>query len=257
MTGEQLTEKQYWDNHWEQSRLPAIMDPTTKNPINRQIVRIFKEVLPEKKLSALEIGGAPGQFIAYLSKHHGYEANVIEYSEMGCRKTNENFDALGLNVNVYNRDLFDDLSDLPRFDVVISMGFIEHFNDLDSVFRRHIDLLSKNGILVVGVPNFGGIYQKVLKHTSPHMLSRHNLEAMDIQNWSPIERVYGLTPLFKGYIGGFEPKYLKRCERRTLKNLFIRYSFKMVNSLMSPFPSFRKYNSPTWSAYLMGIYKLP
>ncbi len=87
----------------------------------------------------------------------------------------------------------------------------------------------------MGVPNFRGISQKVLMQTAPDMLSRHNLEAMDIQNWSALESKYGLIPLFKGYIGGFQPKQLKRCEHRTLKNLSIKYFFKMLHLLMSPF----------------------
>lgn len=257
MVKERLTEKKYWEDRWDRIRLPAIIEPTTKHPIAKEVLCVFQEFLPTEKLSAVEIGGAPGQWVAYLSKYHGYETSVIEYSETGCQKTMENFDLLGLNVNVYKQDFFGDLSSLPRFDLVLSMGFIEHFNDLDDVFRRHVNLLKKGGILALGVPNFGGISQKVLARMAPDMLSRHNIEAMDLKNWSTLESMYGLTPLFKGYIGGFEPKYLKTCEHRTLKNLSIRYFFKMLHSLMSPFPFLRKYNSPTWSAYLLGIYKLP
>jgi 2-polyprenyl-3-methyl-5-hydroxy-6-metoxy-1,4-benzoquinol methylase len=254
---ERLTQKEYWEDRWDRVRLPAIIDPTKKHPINKEILHVFEEFLPKEKLSAVEIGGAPGQFIAYLSKCYGYETSIIDYSEIGCQKAKQNFDLLGLNVNIYNRDFFDDLSDIPRFDLVLSMGFIEHFNDLDGVFQRHVNLLKKNGILVLGVPNFGGISQKVLARTAPDMLSRHNVEAMDLQNWSTLENTYGLVPLFKGYVGGFAPKNLMRCEQPTLKNLSIRYFFKMVHYLMSALPFLRKYNSPTWSAYLLGIYRLP
>lgn len=257
MTKEKLTEKEYWDNRWDRIHLPAIIEPTTKHPINKEVLRLFKKFLPKEKLSAVEIGGAPGQFVAYLSKYHGYETSIIEYSEIGCQKTKENFDLLGLNIKIYNRDFFGDLSDIPRFDMVFSTGFIEHFNDLEDVFRRHVNLLQKGGILALGVPNFRGISQKVLMQTAPDMLSRHNLEAMDIQNWSTLESKYGLIPLFKGYIGGFQPKQLKRCEHRTLKNLSIRYFFKMLHLLMSPLTFLRKFNSPTWSAYLLGIYMSP
>ncbi|MEN8128094.1 MAG: class I SAM-dependent methyltransferase, partial [Planctomycetota bacterium] len=206
---------------------------------------------------ALEIGGAPGQWVAYLNKYYGYNVSVIEYTEKGGQKTRENLDLLGANIDIYQRDFFDDLSDLPRFDIVLSMGFVEHFQDLNDVFQRHINLLKKGGILVVGVPNFAGIAQKVLAHTAPKMLSRHNLKAMNLKNWSGIENIYGLTALYKGYIGGFLPKNLARCEHRTIKNLSIRYFFKMLHSVWSLFPFLRKYNSPKWSAYLIGIYKCP
>jgi len=257
VANEQLTKKEYWECRWERVRLPAIIEPTTTHPINREILRILRDFLRKGKLSAVEIGGAPGQFVAYLSKYHGYQTSVIEYSETGCRKTRENFDLLGLDVDIYQRDFFSGLSDLPRFDVVVSMGFIEHFNDLNDVLRRHVNLLRTSGILVLGVPNFRGICQAVLKRTAPQMLSRHNLDAMDLRNWSVLESTYGLTALFKGYLGGFAPKHLTRCEHRTLTNLGIRHFFKMLHRLTSPFPFLRKYNSPTWSAYLLGIYRLP
>ena len=137
------------------------------------------------------------------------------------------------------------------------MGFIEHFSDLNDVLRRHVNLLGKGGILVLGVPNFAGISQTVLKRMAPQMLARHDLRAMDLRNWSILEDTYALTALFKGYIGGFAPKQLTRCEHRTPVNLCIRYFFKTLARVLSPFTFLRKYNSPAWSAYLLGIYKLP
>jgi len=93
---EQLTEKKYWDNHWDKVRLPAIIEPTTKHPINKEVIRVFEKFLPKKKLSAVEIGGAPGQYIAYLNKYHGYKASVIEYStqDTGRQKRTSIYSAL-------------------------------------------------------------------------------------------------------------------------------------------------------------------
>lgn len=251
-----LSEKEYWESCWPKVRLPSIIEPTTKKPTNKEILRIFQDILPKKELAVIEIGGAPGQFAAYFNRFHGYKVSIIEYTDIGCQKTRENAELLGLDITIYHRDFFGDLSDLPRFDIVISMGLIEHFTDLDDVFRRHIALLKKGGILILGVPNFKGISQKILSKTAPKMLARHNLKAMGLNNWSSIERVHGLSPLFKGYIGGFDPKILKRCENRTPLNLSIRYFFKMLSCVFNILPFLRRYNSPQWSAYLLGIYKL-
>jgi SAM-dependent methyltransferase len=257
MEQHQLTEKDYWDERWDRVRVPTILEPTTKHPVAQEMLGLFEKYLPKGDLSSVEIGGAPGRNCAYLSKYHGYRPSVIEYSETGCEKTRENFRLLGLDVTVYQRDFFADLADLPRFDVVMSFGFIEHFTDLDEVLRRHVSLLRKGGILVLGVPNLRGITRKVLARMAPEMLSRHNLEAMDLRNWQALEDEYGMTALFKGYIGGFQPNNLKRCEHRTPLNLCVRYFFKALQRLMSPFPFLRRYNSPAWSAHLLGIYKLP
>ena len=222
---ERLTEKEYWQGCWDKTRLPTIVEPTTKNRVGKAILDMFQEYLPKGSLSAVEIGGAPGQYAAYLNKFHGYDVSIVEYTEVGCSKTAENFKLLKIDGKVYHRDFFSDLSDIGKFDVVFSSGFIEHFTDIDDVLARHVGLLRKGGLLVVGVPNFMGISRMALAKTAPVMLARHNLDAMKIENWSCLEKTHGLTPLFKGYIGGFEPKNLKRCENRTFINLSIRYFF--------------------------------
>lgn len=252
-----LTEKKHWEDRWGKTRLPAILSPDTKHPVAKEIIQVLKNCLPQKKLTVLEIGGAPGQLLAYFAKYHNYEAHAIDYSNVGCQKMKENFDILGLDITIYKRNFFEDLSDLPRFDIVFSMGFIEHFNDVNDVVSKHVTLLKKNGILVLGVPNFRGISKTVLSHLAPHKLSMHNLSAMDIRNWASFESEFSLQPLFKGYIGGFQPKNFRKIENRSLKNYVIRLFFKMVRALVTdPLPFLSKYNSPNWSAYLLGVYKL-
>jgi 2-polyprenyl-3-methyl-5-hydroxy-6-metoxy-1,4-benzoquinol methylase len=168
----------------------------------------------------------------------------------------ENFDIMNLDLTIYTRDIFSDLSDLPRFDIVFSTGFIEHFSNLDTVVGKHVELMKKGGILVLGVPNFRGITQFVLKRLTPRLLSMHNLEAMDIRNWVSFEREYGLETIFKAYIGGFEPRNFRRCENRTIKNQLIRLFFKPVRILITDRCRFlRRFNSIYWSAYLLGVYR--
>ena len=254
---EKLTEKDYWQGRWDKVKLPMTVEPDSKNKVTRAILEVFEEYIPKGDLSSVEIGGAPGAFTAYLNKYHGHDISIIEYTDIGCSKTEEQFKILGIEGKVYHRDFLSDLSDIPKFDVVLSLGFIEHFTDLDDILGRHVKLLNKNGVLVVGLPNFKGINEKVLSRTAPEMLSRHNLEAMDVNNWRCLEKTHGLKTLFEGYIGGFDPRALKRCENRTFSNLSIRYFFKFVSFLTGPFTFLRNFNSPKYSAYLIGIYKLP
>jgi 2-polyprenyl-3-methyl-5-hydroxy-6-metoxy-1,4-benzoquinol methylase len=110
----------------------------------------------------------------------------------------EAFEGVNLNLIIYNRDIFGDLSDLPRFDIVFSMGLIEHFSDPDAIVGKHVELLNKQGILLLGVPNYRGISHTVLRRLAPRKLSMHNLETMDIKNWESFEKKYGLKTIFKG-----------------------------------------------------------
>ena len=96
----------------------------------------------------------------------------------------------------------------------------------------------------------------VLKRLAPQKLSMHNLETMDIMNWESFEKKYGLRTIFKAYIGGFNPGSFRRCENQTLRNVMIRFFFKMVRILITDrFASLRRFNSIYWSAYLVGIYR--
>ncbi len=168
----------------------------------------------------------------------------------------EAFEIANMDVTIYNRDIFSDLSDLPRFDIVFSLGFIEHFSDLDSIVGKHVEMLKKKGILMLGVPNYRGISHAVLKRLAPRKLSMHNLETMDMKRWESFEKKQGLQTIFKAYIGGFNPGMYRRCENRTLKNLFIRFFFKIVRVLVTDrFTFLRRFNSIYWSAYLLGIYR--
>ncbi|MFZ7124650.1 MAG: class I SAM-dependent methyltransferase [Desulfobacterales bacterium] len=252
-----LTEKSHWDDRWEKVKLPSIIAPDTDNAVAKEIIKIFEKYLPKEKREILEIGGAPGQFLAYFSKHFGYQASALDYSDVGCSVMEENFRELDLNIKIYNADLFEPTLSLPKFDIVFSMGFIEHFENFAEAVNKHVKLLKKDGILLVGVPNFQGINGFILKRLAPDLLSKHNILSMDAENWHQFEMDNHLTTIFKGYIGGFEPKIFRRCENRSLKNLTIRLFFKLVRySLTDPLPILRNFNSKYWSAYLLGIYKL-
>jgi len=252
-----LTDKEYWENRWKKVKEPKEIRRETRHAVNKELIEIFDAYLPHKTgLTILEIGGAPGQFLAYFAREFGYLPHAIDYSTIGCEKMQQAFEIANLDVTIYNRDIFSDLTDLPSFDIVFSMGFIEHFSDLDSIVGKHVELLKKQGILLLGVPNYRGISQVVLKRLAPQKLSMHNLEAMDIRNWESFEKKHGLETIFKAYIGGFNPGMYRRCENRTLINQLIRFFFKCVRVLITDRLAFlRSFNSTYWSAYVLGIYR--
>ncbi|MHC4639014.1 MAG: class I SAM-dependent methyltransferase [Planctomycetota bacterium] len=254
----ELTDKEHWDSHWDRIKLPAEIKRGTDHPISEELVRIFDQHLPRRKnLSILEIGGAPGHYTAFFAKEFGYTIYALDYSEIGCAKLRENFDLLGLQGTIYHKDILtDDLSDLPRFDIVCSFGFIEHFEDFSFVVGKHVELLKGGGILIIGVPAFLGISRFVLGKISPVMLSGCNLEAMDSVKWESFEKRYGLETQVKAYIGGFQPRAYRRSEKRSFSNQVIRVFFKLIRILFTDRMKFlTKINSKYWSTYLVGIYR--
>ncbi len=256
MKQERLTTRQDWDEYLNKVELPAEIKKEGKNLFLNEILNVFDRYLSRnEKLSILEIGGAPGQYLVYMARNFGYKIHALDYSAYGCERTKKNFELLGLDGAVYQRDLFSDLSDLPRFDIVYSLGFMEHFEDLEKVIEKHLELLKPGGILLIGTPNFLGVNRMMFKRLAPEILAKHNLASMDVNNWLKFENKFRLRPVFKGYVGGFEPG-IYWFENKTFINKVMYYfimRFKLV--ITDVFKFLRKYNSRYWSGYAIGIYE--
>ncbi len=251
-----FTAQSHWDDYWNNIELPLEIRKSRTNLYLNEILKVFDEYLPKhQNLSILEIGGAPGQYLVYMKRNFHYRISALDYSEVGCRKLEQNFELLKIEGVVYRRDLFSALSDLPKFDIVYSLGFVEHFSNLTRVIEKHLELLKPHGLLLVGAPNLLGINRLVLRRLDPERLSRHNLLSMDIRQWSSFEEALQLKTIFKGYIGGFEPS-LYRCVHRTLLNRAIHLFCRAIKRCITDrFAFLRRFNSQHWSGYILGIYQ--
>ena len=257
-----LTDEEFWGSYWEGLVLPKEIVRREGSHYLNQILDVFDRHLDTgDRRSVLEIGGAPGQYLAYVAKAFGHEISCLDYSDVGCQKTRDNLGMLGLRGTVYQGDLFSSASQLPAFDVVYSLGLIEHFADLDGVVQRHLQFLKPGGLLLLGCPNLTGVYHLFLRYLAPELLSRHNLRSMRLARWIEFERRFNLTVLFRGYVGGFEATVLDRCERdrlltRTLRGV-ARWLVRVQNEYPNRLRVLRAFNGRLTSGYLLGVYRKP
>lgn len=253
-----LTEMEFWDKYWDRYELPVEIKPSD-SLYTAAILEIFDRFLPPGRgRSILEIGGSPGQFLAYMHRRHGYDVHCLDYSPIGCEKTRQNFALLGIPAQVHERDLFAGSADLPLFDVVYSLGFVEHFTDLTGTVEKHLALLKPGGILVIGVPNLLGVNHWFLKRLAPGLLAQHHLHTMDLANWTHFEEEFRLSRLFKEYVGGFEPGVFNKLERRTISNRIFKMGAKALHHLLKRRLKFvRRFNSKRFSGYALGVFVKP
>jgi len=61
------------------------------------------------------------------------------------------------------------------FDFVTSFGLIEHFDDPTLLVKEQIDLLKPNGMALITIPNYGGIYVSVQEWCDPENIALRNL----------------------------------------------------------------------------------
>jgi SAM-dependent methyltransferase len=94
------------------------------------------------------------------------------------------------------------------YDLVLSLGFIEHFDDVDAAFARHLALLRPGGRLVLEVPNFQGIGRLLQRWCDPDWLALHNMDAMGHQRYLKLAAQHGLDVLAVHYFGGFDSAHI-------------------------------------------------
>jgi SAM-dependent methyltransferase len=255
----ELTSPEYWDEYWQGRGLPAEIRKGKSLYIDA-LLEAFEAYLPRgESKTALEIGGAPGGYLAFMHRSLGYDVSVLDYSELGCRMAEKNFDLLGIPAVVYPGDLFDSADRLPRFDLVFSLGLIEHFSDPERVVEAHLRYLKPGGTLMIGCPNFLGLNRTIVKRLAPSLLESLDAEVTTAERWAGFDSRFGLSRTFLGYVGGFEPLVAGRCESDRLRDRSLWFALAQLARIMNH-PATRRlrtFNSSWWSGYLLGIYQAP
>jgi 2-polyprenyl-3-methyl-5-hydroxy-6-metoxy-1,4-benzoquinol methylase len=187
------TTRDYWDTAWRtpiRLKLPSRLNVDVLN-LTRLLSRHVR-----RRDRYIEIGCAPGKLLAWVAAELKADAVGLEYSAMGANSSLALFDSLGLSIELHQDDFFDHHLQPASFDVVASFGLIEHFEDPRPVVQRHLDLVKPGGILLITVPNFGGVYGRLQKWCDPENLSIHNLAIM---NPAAMERLLDLAQVERAH----------------------------------------------------------
>jgi SAM-dependent methyltransferase len=155
--------------------------------------------------SVIEIGSAPGKHLVKMRDRLGCETWGLEYSPEGAAANREAFKAAGIDPGrVIEADLFDDEAleiYAGRFDIVISRGFIEHFDDPSEAIRRHLRFLRPGGRLVVSIPNMRGANYLQALLFNRRLIPIHNREIMRMKDFRALFDLEGLETVFCDYYG--------------------------------------------------------
>jgi SAM-dependent methyltransferase len=249
----ELTESEFWDNYWANLVLPVKVDRDFS--FDRCLANALRIHLRGVAGSVLEIGCAPGKWLAFLAEEFGLEPSGIEFSPVGGAATLRNLELLGVKVGaIRSCDFFEVVPD-RQFDLVLSLGFIEHFTDVDEVIRRHLLWLKPGGLLVLGVPNFQGINWLVQYVLDPSILDKHNLNIMNPRYLAGLAERFPLTVKCIQYIGSFEPSLpiAPPGWRVAPRVLLVKVALRIVY-LVRRLRVFDELNHPSFSSYLLAVY---
>lgn len=179
-------------------------------------IRIFDKIIKEiekfkKRGNILDFGCGIG-LLLILAKKRNWNEFGIEISRFAS-----NFAKTKLNLNVLHTDNLDSFPD-DFFDVVVVNHVLEHLKSPLIILKSIRKKLCLNGILVISVPNIGGLIPRIQKENWPSL--------------QPSQHLYQFTPqtiklLLKKV--GFKPIKI------ITENRIFKYRYKILNLILNKF----------------------
>jgi SAM-dependent methyltransferase len=245
--GDRLVEKEFWEEEYYWAREQPPVRPDTDLPFDRAMMHALDVLAPATPRDrVLEVGCAPAKWLGFYGQHFGSTVDGIEYSEKGARLSQQTLDALGVRGQITCADFFE-VSPEP-YDVVLSFGFIEHFDDIPAVFARHLEFVRPGGRLVMGVPNFRGLNRLLQRWADPSYLALHNLAALEPELYRDLGREHHLELLHQRYIGGPDPIIVKHGRRWVTPLVLAEARVRRVRAT-------ERLNSGLVSPYLLSVFR--
>lgn len=225
--------KLYQGDYWKSLFSYGQQFSTHKNYFQKKIGEIKKYYLTGK---LLDVGCALGSLLE-VAKQQGFKAEGIDISDFAvkqCRK-------LGLSAT---QGVVADIKVKKFYDIVTAFEVIEHeLNPVLTIKTIH-NLLKKNGLLIMTVPNSGTLISKIM---GPHWFGYRNKEHIfhfTINNLQlllekggfkkiKITADIGRHYLFTHYLERFNFYFI----RSKILTKFINFlkKFPVINSLVVPF----------------------
>jgi 2-polyprenyl-3-methyl-5-hydroxy-6-metoxy-1,4-benzoquinol methylase len=190
----------YWDGVWTAHTHRRLPDPLSLTHVEQSFARIFDAALSDlpRPAKLLEIGCANSIWLPYFARK-GFRVVGIDYSQVGCEQTMAGLVAARVDVEVVCCDAFSPPARLTEeFDVVFTLGVVEHFDDTAASIAAFARFLQPGGILLTVVPNVRGANGLVQRLVNPRVLDMHvPLTPGDLQQ---AQRSAGLTEVHAGYL---------------------------------------------------------
>jgi SAM-dependent methyltransferase len=247
-----LTDPAFWDDYWK--NVSHWQNVDLRQSYDRCFARVFQKWLPHRPdWKLIEIGCAPGRWLIYFHQQFGYQVAGCDSAPEAVAVTRSNVAQAKVPADIVLADFMEDQLAARSYDIVLSLGFIEHFSDPWPAIERHVRLAKPGGTLVVEVPNFTGLNRWFLKQGAHRLLDVHNTRIMHLAFFREIANRFKLDPRFIGHIGGVEPALWDSDGQRG----FIRKVVGGADLLRRRLPVLDHVNQPWFSGYLMGIYTVP
>jgi len=154
MNGDKSTFDKNWKNqpeasytHWTKSKPSSQIQFAFRNHWE-----VFKLLMKNRNFNGgkrvLEVGAGRGTLSCYFSDD-AYDCTILDSSERAIELAKKIFDENSLEAQFEVGDTLALNFDDNTFDIVFSIGLLEHFDDIESVLSEQVRVLNRNGIIFV------------------------------------------------------------------------------------------------------------
>ncbi|MBK9521665.1 MAG: class I SAM-dependent methyltransferase [Rhodocyclaceae bacterium] len=263
-TNQNLTDVEFWTNYWHNLALPSTVDQNfsfdrcLSRALLKNVTRLASndgvpgsEYVSRK--SILEVGAAPGKWLSIFPPDT-FCVSGIEYSEAGMMALRKNLEMLSIQPKELIHGDFFAIEPSPAYDIVMSLGFIEHFDNPVEVVDRHLKWLLPGGVLIIGVPNFSGIHGFVQKHLDLGVLQAHNTSIMNEKWFENLGETLRLQTHSIEYLGSFEPDLPLTYKALSVRSFAPKALLRLARYVRRA-RFFDDLNGPRISSYILAVYK--
>src|ERR1700733_1331342 len=221
-----LTDTSYWEQIWGAAGSPKLFDsgdPKLANRGNIALHEFFSGILRTvAPRSVIEIGCAQSKWLPYFAKVHNLSVAGVDYSDIGCAGARALLQRAQCDGEVFQADMFDPPDELrSRFDVVLSMGLVEHFADTSNAVQACAAFAKPGGIIITTIPNLTGLIGLVQRCLDRAVYNKHI--ALDCAALRAAHEKCDLSILRSGYLlsanfailnlPNLRPKFFERAVR--------------------------------------------
>ena len=152
--------------------------------------------------TVLEVGCGDSPWLPYLAKWRQVSVAGLDYSEQGCELARNRLQIENIRGSVYCADLFSaDPGEIGQYDLVYSLGVVEHFTDLGNVIGHLLKFVNPGGVLLTEIPNLVSIHGFLSWVYQPAQLAKHKLIRKN--ELEDAYRSHSLVNISTAYVGTF------------------------------------------------------
>jgi SAM-dependent methyltransferase len=244
MDSNQLTDKAFWLNYWENKTGLVFTIPD-----NYPFLSLLKKLVNDAQVkSLLEIGGFPGYYSVWAKKNLGIDSTLLDFvihprilHQLEAANSLATGETKTLEADLFNYE------PLEKFDLVMSNGLIEHFENTQEIIGKHTAFLAENGVLFISLPNFRGLNGWFQKTFDPENYAKHNIKCMDLELLENACRQLGLKDI-RVYFAG---RFMLWLENERKQPTWVRLFRKATWFVLKVFSKFFPFETKALSPYIV------